>query len=197
MKVGIFGGSFNPPHKGHLKIAKYLINKQYVDKIIFVPTGSKYKYKNNLIADKHRYKMVELMIKDNRQMEVSSYELKEEVVYTWETLSFFQNKYPHDEIYFICGTDNLSYLDTWKNGLDILKNYKILVVDREGNDINNLLEKYQKYRNNIVVAPLEPYNISSTAIRDLVKNHRYEELESLLAQNVIEYIEENKLYESK
>ncbi len=196
MKIGIFGGSFNPPHKGHFKIAEYFINKQYVDKVIFVPTGSKYKYKNNLIDDKQRYEMVELTIKDNKQMEVSSYELKDEVVYTCETLSFFQKKYSYDEIYFICGTDNLSYLDTWRNGLDILKNYKILVVDREGNDVNELLEKFQEYRDNIIVAPLKFGPISSTAIRELIKNDKYEELDTLVDKDVIKYIKENKLYES-
>ena len=77
MKIGIFGGSFNPPHKMHVNMAQQLINKHYVDKIIYVPTGSKYKYKNNLIADEYRYKMLDIICKKNKNMEVSNYELKD------------------------------------------------------------------------------------------------------------------------
>ena len=75
MRIGIFGGSFNPPHLMHLQIGLSLLGKKYVDKIIYVPTGSKYKYKNNLVADEHRYKMLELMIKNDVRFEVSDYEL--------------------------------------------------------------------------------------------------------------------------
>ena len=71
MKIGIFGGSFNPPHKMHKTIALTLIKKHYVDKVIFVPTGSKYKYKNNLLSDKVRLEMLELMCHDNNNLEVS------------------------------------------------------------------------------------------------------------------------------
>ena len=91
MKIGIFGGSFNPPHKMHKEIAIELIKKHYVDKVIFVPTGSKYKYKNNLLSDKVRLEMLKLMCNDNN-LEVSNYELKDDVVYTYETLNHFKNK---------------------------------------------------------------------------------------------------------
>ena len=67
MKIGIFGGSFNPPHKMHVNMAQQLINKHYVDKIIYVPTGSKYKYKNNLISDEYRYKMLDIICKKNNR----------------------------------------------------------------------------------------------------------------------------------
>ena len=108
MRIGILGGSFNPPHKMHFKMGLDLINKGYVDKIIYVPTGSKYKYKNNLIADEHRFKMLELMIKNDSRFEVSDYELKDYVVYTCDTLKYFKEMYPNDDIYFVCGADNLS-----------------------------------------------------------------------------------------
>ena len=65
MKIGIFGGSFNPPHNAHKKIALELIKKHYVDKVIFVPTGSKYEYKNNLLSNEIRLTMLELMCKND------------------------------------------------------------------------------------------------------------------------------------
>ena len=192
MKIGIFGGSFNPPHKMHKKIAIELIKKHYVDKVIFVPTGSKYKYKNNLLSDKVRLEMLELMCRDNNNLEVSNYELKEHVVYTYETLNYFRNKYKDDEIYFICGTDNLSYIDKWKKGEDILSNNKLLVIKRNADDINTLLEKYKDYKDNIIVTEIEENEISSTKIREMIYNNK--RAEEYLDDNVYSYIRENNLY---
>lgn len=196
MKIGIFGGSFNPPHKMHEDIAKELVNKQIVDKVVYVPTGGQYKYKSNLVYDQKRYEMIKLITDKDERFDVSDYELKDYVVYTCETLAHFKEEYPNDEIYFICGTDNLSYIDKWKNGEDILKNYKILVIDRSSNDISELLEQFKEYRNNIVVAPIEQVDVSSTDIRELIQKGNYEDLEKYLDKDVIEYIKKNKLYEN-
>ncbi len=192
MKIGIFGGSFNPPHKMHKKIAIELIKKHYVDKVIFVPTGSKYKYKNNLLSDKVRFEMLKLMCRDNNNLEVSDYELKEHVVYTYETLNYFKNKYKDDEIYFICGTDNLSYIDKWKKGEDILTNNKLLVIKRNTDDINTLLDKYKDYKNNIIVTDIKENEISSTKIREMIYNNKG--VEDYLDNKVLDYIVRNKLY---
>lgn len=195
MKIGVFGGSFNPPHKMHLNIGLELVNKQYVDKIIYVPTGSKYKYKNNLLPDKNRLEMLEILTKTQEYLDVNDYELKDEVVYTCETLAYFKELYPNDEIYFICGADNLSYIDKWKNGEDILNNYKIIAMKRKGEDIEELLKKFVDYQNNIIVADVEQQDISSTDIREKLKN--YENVLDVLDKDVYEYIRKNKLYENK
>ena len=192
MKIGIFGGSFNPPHKMHKKIAISLIKKHYVDKVIFVPTGSKYKYKNNLLSDKVRLEMLELMCKDNNNLEVSDYELKEKVVYTYETLDYFKNKYKNDEIYFICGTDNLSYIDKWQRGKYLLSNYKLLIIKRNSFEITSILEKYKDYKDNIIVTDIEENEISSTKIREMIYNNK--RAETYLDKDVSDYITRNKLY---
>ena len=171
MKIGIFGGSFNPPHKMHKTIALTLIKKHYVDKVIFVPTGSKYKYKNNLLSDKVRFEMLKLMC-DSYNLEVSDYELKEHVVYTYETLNYFKNKYKDDEIYFICGTDNFSYVDKWERGIYVLSNNKFLVIKRNTFDITPLLKKYKDYKDNIIVTEIEENEISSTKIREMIYNNK-------------------------
>lgn len=194
MKIGIFGGSYNPPHKMHLDIALDLVNKGYLDKIIFVPTGSKYKYKTNLLSDEHRLEMLMLTIKNDARLTISDYELKDEVVYTCETLAHFREVYPDDEIYFICGADNLSYMDKWKNGLEILEKYKILVIDRKTNNLKSILKQLSKYRKNIVVASIKARDVSSTEIRELIANGDYKSLEKYLDKDVIEYIKKNKLY---
>ncbi len=192
MKIGIFGGSFNPPHKMHLNIALELINKHYVDKIVYVPTGSKYKYKNNLLPDVNRKEMLEILVSKYEELSVSDYELKSEVVYTYQTLKHFKELNPNDEIYFICGTDNLSYMDKWMNSEEILNNYKILVIKREGEDIDELLNKFCEYRENIIVSDVIPYNISSTVIREKIKNN--ENVDNLIDKDILNYIKENKLY---
>ena len=192
MKIGIFGGSFNPIHKRHEEIAKFLLNR-YVDKIIFVPTGCKYEYKNNLIDNKYRLDMIKLVTDKNPNMMVSDYEMKDYVVYTCDTLDYFSNLYPEDEIYFICGSDNLSYIDKWKNGEYLLKNYKFLVIKRYTDDIDEILKRYDKYRDNIIISDVEPDSLSSTEIRNRIKNS--EDILELLDRDVYEYIICNKLYE--
>ena len=193
MRIGIFGGSFNPPHKMHLNIGIELINKHYVDNVFYVPTGGKYKYKNNLLPDKNRLEMLEILTKKYEGLSVNDYELKDEVVYTCETLAYFKEVYPTDDIYFVCGADNLSYIDKWKNGEDILNNYKILVMKRKGEDIDELLEKFKEYKHNIVVVDIEQRDISSTDIRERLKNN--ENVLDVLDKDVYEYIRKNKLYE--
>jgi nicotinate-nucleotide adenylyltransferase len=194
MKIGIFGGSFNPPHIMHKKLVEELIKEGYVDKVIFVPTGMKYEYKNNLISNEDRFHMIQLLIKDNNSLEVSDYEFTEEVTYTYQTLDYYQNKYKEDKIYFICGTDNLSYIDKWKRGEYILENYPLLIIKRNTDEISPLLEKYKKYKDNIIVTNIHPVDLSSTDIRKLIKEDNKQELEKVLTKEVLDYIEEHNLY---
>ena len=192
MRIGVFGGSFNPPHKMHLKIGKELLDKKYLDCIIYVPTGSKYKYKNNLISDIDRLNMLKLMTCNDERFIVRDFELKDREVYTYETLDYFKNIYVNDEIYFICGTDNLSYIDLWKNGFYLLENYKFLVVKRYTDPIDNILNKLAKYRDNIIISNIEMNSLSSTEVREKLKNR--EDISDLLDDDVINYIEKNNLY---
>ncbi len=193
MKIGIFGGSFNPPHKMHKDIALYLIDKHYVDRVIFVPTGSKYKYKNNLLPDDVRLKMLEIMIKSQEKMLVSDYELKDEVVYTCDTLRHFKEVYPQDEIYFICGTDNLTYVDKWKNGLELLKKQKFLVIKRRSDDVEEILERFKDYRDNFLIADMPMEEVSSTMIREGIAK-KDKTVVNYLDREVYEYIMKNNMY---
>lgn len=194
MKIGIFGGSFNPPHNMHINIGEELIKQGYLDKIIFVPTGIKYKYKSNLLPNENRFDMLKILTQKNKNFSVSNYEFSENVVYTCETLDYFKNKYLKDEIFFICGADNLSYIDKWKNGEEILKNYKIIVIARNTDNLESILKKYSKYTDNILVARIPPYDLSSTEIRKLISDGKYHLLDKYLDCDIIDYIIENNLY---
>lgn len=190
MKIGIFGGCFNPPHKMHKDIATNLINNKYVDKVIYVPTGNKYQ-KRDLLSDKDRYQMLKLMTKDNDDLLVSDYEFNTELTYTYQTLDYFKEKYQGAEIYFIMGADNLDELDTWKNYNYILSNYKLLVINRGDFKKDELLEKYREYRENIIFVPQNTNFISSTYIRGNIYD---KDMVEYLDMAVLEYIKLNHLY---
>lgn len=193
MRVGIFGGSFNPPHEMHRLIALNLIQDGYLDKVIYVPTGDLYQ-KSNLISARDRYQMLHLMTASNSHLEVSNYELKNHVIYTYQTLDYFKKTYPDDEIYFICGTDNLKELDTWKNSPYLLKNYKFIAIPRNHDNVEEILEKYLG-ETSIIIANI-PYNpISSTEIRNMLKKDRTsKKLAKKLLPTTLEYIYQNNLY---
>lgn len=190
MKIGIFGGCFNPPHKMHKDIAVNLINNKYVDKVIYVPTGNKYQ-KKELLSDQERYQMIELMIKDNENLLVSDYEFNTELTYTYQTLDYFNNKYKNDEIYFIMGADNLDEFDSWKNYQYILKNYKLLVINRGDFNQDKLLEKYLEYKDNIIFAKQDINFISSTYIRANIND---DSMLKYLDVDVLNYIRLKNFY---
>ena len=137
--------------------------------------------------------MLDIICKKNKNMEVSNYELKDKLVYTYQTLDYFRNKYSKDEIYFICGTDNLTYMDKWENGTDILSYNKILVIKRETDDYEDILNRLWEYKDNIILTDIKPYKISSTIIRDMI-NKGDSNIDNYLDKDVIAYIKENKLY---
>lgn len=190
MKIGIFGGSFNPPHRAHYAIAKYLLNNKIVDQIIFVPTGIHYQ-KEGLIDDVHRMNMISYFAIREANMSVSDYELKNKRVYTYQTLDYFQSIYPEADIYFILGLDNLLEIKTWKEYQYLLKKYHFLCVDRkidQETDIHLTKEEWKHIH--FIDAP--KLMISSTMIRKKIKENQ-EVLETF--PPILEYIKQNHLYE--
>ena len=193
MKIGIFGGSFNPPHKMHLNIVEELLNEKILDKVIIVPTGLHYSYKNNLVSNEHRYNMLKLMTKHNNKIEISDFEFKDEEIHSFDTLEYYKNIYKNDTLYFVSGLDNISYVDKWYKGEYLLNNYKFLVITRDTNNLDEILSKYEKYKDNIIITNIKSNTISSSYIRDELKEKNYN-LNDYLDQKVIDYIKENNLY---
>ena len=196
--IAIFGGSFNPPLNSHLELAKQItINLDYVEKVIFVPVSTRYNRKNNLVDDNHRYNMLELMCNGEEKLEVSDIELTYgRQLYTIETLGILKNKYPEYDIYFIIGTDNLKDLHTWMKPEQILNNYKIIVLERNEDNIEKIIEEDKLLRDNkkalIIAKKIKPIELSSTMIREKIK--RGENVERFLKKEVLEYISKNELY---
>lgn len=192
MKIGIFGGCFNPPHKMHKNIPLELINNGYLDKVIYVPTGDSYN-KKDLTSFETRYNMVRLMISDNKNLLVSDIGNKNHG-YTYQVLDYFQGIYKQDDIYFICGSDNLNEFDTWKNYEYILDNYKLLIIKRNSDNMDLIMKRYDKYKKNIVISNVKEKYLSSTIIRNNIKNNKKEIAKKELDDSVYEYIENKNLY---
>ena len=193
MKIGIYGGSFNPPHKMHLKMATSLIENGYLDKVIFVPTGTKYP-KIELASNLDRFQMLELMLEKHPDLDVSDYELKQDLVYTYQTLDYFQKKYPNDEIYFILGSDLLKGFMNWKHYSYILNHFKILVTLRNYDTKEELEELTLPNKNNLLYTNIELEPLSSTEVRENVRQGNLEFLEETLDDSVLKYIQKRKLY---
>lgn len=196
--IAIFGGSFNPPLNSHLELAKQILeNLNYIERIIYVPVSTKYNRKSNLIEDSHRYNMIKIMCEDEKNLEVSDIEITyERQLYTIETLDIFQNKYPEYDIYFIMGTDNLKDLHTWKEPGRILEEYKIIVLERGEDKLEKIIENDELLRKNkksiIEVKEIKPIKISSTMIREKIKNG--EDVKDFFKEEVLEYVTTNELY---
>lgn len=187
MKIGIFGGAFNPPHKMHKEIAEALLKEKYVEKIIYVPTGNNYN-KPGLLSGKDRIEMLKLMFPENKNVEVSDFEVQGSL-YTINTLNHFQDVYPNDEISFICGTDNLAEFYTWRNYEEILKKYKVFVIARNNDNFCNIIKEYSEYAEHIELVKMEMKVISSTEIRkEIIENGFTEKVNALLDEKVVDYL---------
>lgn len=187
MKIGIYVGSFNPPHLGHIKIVNHLVDN-YLDKVIIVPTGN-YWDKQDLININHRINMLKLFQNENIMIDNKN----NEVQYTYQILDILSREYKEDELYLILGADNLINLDKWKNYDKILK-YNLIVLNRSNIDVFRYLNQLNKKTNYIVVDDLPNIDISSTMIREKLKEKDYDNILNLIDKKVFEYIEKNNLY---
>lgn len=193
MKIGIYGGSFNPIHLMHKEIVEQLLNKGYVDKVIILPTGNYYK-KKNLLKGEKRILMLEMTFKDDERISICDYEFKNNLISTYRSLDYLQSRYPGDELYFIMGADNLIGFNTWKNYDYILDNYNLLIIDREI-DYQQQLKEYSKYNGEIVIAKdVKVENVSSSYIRECFSKGKEEECTKYLDEDVYNYICKSGVY---
>lgn len=194
--IAVFGGSFNPPINSHLMIAKQILEKdKNIEKIFFVPVSTKYN-KSGLEKDEHRYNMLKLMCHNENNVEVSNIELiQERQLYTVETLNIFKNKFPNNNICFVTGADNLKEINKWREPEKLLKNYKIIALERGEEKVKDIISKdklLSKYKNSILEFNNNKINLSSTEIRDKIK--KGENVSRFIDKDVLEYIRENHLY---
>ncbi len=169
MKVGLFFGSFNPIHVGHMVIANYMLEFTDLERIWFVVSPQNpLKQKSSLLDEKQRLHLVTLAIGDSNKYKASNIEFKlPQPSYTINTLTHLQEKFPQHEFVLIMGVDNLQSFHKWKNYEEILKQYEIYVYPRMNAD-GGTLKNHKKVKT--VHAPL--MEISSTAIRTAIKEKK-------------------------
>lgn len=198
MKFGIFGGTFNPIHQGHLIHAENIRSRKRLDKIIFIPSKNPPHKMNLKILDFDiRKTMVEIAIQSNPYFFISEIEAERlGPSYTAETLVEFKNLYPRDEIFLILGSDSILSIESWKDYKNILENTKIIIIDRDKKsieDTDKAIERYKiNYGGNIekVEGPL--IEISSTDIRERIKEGL--SIKYYLPEPLEEYIKDNLFY---
>ncbi|OGS17618.1 MAG: nicotinate (nicotinamide) nucleotide adenylyltransferase [Elusimicrobia bacterium RIFOXYA2_FULL_40_6] len=192
MKIGLFGGTFNPIHHGHLIIAESARSYFRLDKVILIPSGKPPHKPGIPIASKeHRLKMVMIAIEDNPYFSASDYELqKTDLTYTFDTIQYFKNLYPKDELYFIMGLELLLEIDTWKKGEHILDECKFLVGLKPNFSVARIPDKV---KNKVKFFHIPFIDISSTLLRGYLS--RNVSLRYLTPETVRKYISKNKLYQ--
>lgn len=196
-QIVIFGGCFNPPLNSHFSLAEQILNEySNIEKIVFVPVNSKYQ-KADLISNEHRYQMLKLVCDKNSKLDVSRIEIdSERPLYTIETLRIFQKEYSEYETAFIIGSDNLKEIDTWQKADELAKDFKIYVLERDKDDVEKIIEsnKFLKRNKQAFIKAKENItsNLSSTFVRKKLKNGK--SVRYLTPDEVVEYIEKNKLY---
>jgi len=200
-KTGIFGGTFDPPHNGHLAIAKYAYESLSLDRFIFIPNGTPaYKLVSHNVTDsKDRFNMIKLAIEDLSWCEVSDIEIiREGNTYTADTLSIWHDNNPQDEIYLIIGSDSFDYIDEWYRPDIIFKLSNVVVLMRDGDDLKKLLKKKSvfedKYNTQIIFLDNELVNISSSELRKKISEEKIADINDMVPATVLEYILDNKLY---
>ena len=130
MKICISGGTFDPIHNGHIEIAKIALSQFNLDKVIFMPTGNSY-MKSDVTPSIHRYNMLKLAIEGIDKFEISDLEIKRAgYTYTKDTVAYFKENYPDDELYFLIGTDTLFMLEKWYMPEYLFKNLIFIVAKR-------------------------------------------------------------------
>ena len=187
--IGLFGGTFDPIHIGHLVTTRFVYEQRNLEKIIFMPCNkSPLKPSITSLNEAHRLKMLELALEPFPYFEVSDYEInKGEISYTLDTLTELKKTY--ESIELIIGYDNLLIFDKWHKPDKILDIAKLIVMKRK-TDIDT--EAVNKYMNMAYVIDTPSIEISATNIRNRIQNGR--SIDYLVPRKVKEYIQENKLY---
>ncbi len=215
LKVGLFGGSFNPLHIGHLRAADEVREILDLDKVVFIPSSiHPIKNKKNIVDARYRLKMLELATSDTGEFEVSDVEMKRPgPSYTIDTLKHFKNKFKNYRLFFILGTENLAKIDTWKDCRELFNYADFAVISRPGFNFKNIRDIIPRglakeftflenkegktvYKhtsgNKLIFFKISGIRISSTTLRNSVKNGN--SIKYFVPDSVNKYILKNKLY---
>ncbi|NOX88022.1 MAG: nicotinate (nicotinamide) nucleotide adenylyltransferase [Calditrichaeota bacterium] len=188
-KIGLFGGTFDPIHHGHLIVAEWLQHELQLKKVFFIPNYiHPFRKRSDIVQPEHRLKMTRLAIRNFDDFEVSDFEIRKGgVSYTIDTIEHFKERFPNARIYYFIGVDNLSEFHKWRRYRDILNEAQLVVYNRPENAPTVDLP-----RDKIMFLKTPLIEISSTMIRERLKQNK--PVKSLLPAPVYDYICEHGLY---
>lgn len=201
MKIGLYFGTYNPIHVGHLIIANYMADYTDLDQVwLIVTPQNPLKKKNTLLEDYHRLAMVEIAIEDNEKLTASNIEFKlPQPSYTSNTLAYLKEKHPKHEFSLIMGEDNLRTLHKWRNYEEILANHSIYVYPRAltEQERTELKEETKTENNlaqhkNIIVCDAPVMKVSASFIRTAIKEKK--DVRYLLTEPVFKYVTDMNFY---
>ena len=189
MKIGLFFGSFNPVHCGHMILAGYMSEFTDLEQVWFIVSPhNPLKVKDSLLQDYHRMSLVKIAIGDNRKLKASDIEFKlPRPSFTINTLTYLFEKFPEHQFVLILGSDNLESFHKWKNYTEILEQVELYIYPRMGSDGGELIN-HQKVKT--FSAPL--MEISSSFIRESIKNKK--DVRYMMPEKVWEYMDEMNFY---
>lgn len=193
MKIGIFGGTFDPPHKEHLNICLNCKSELNLDKILVIPSGTP-PHKPDKKTDKEmRLSMVKTAFSTFPFIEISDIEINEQISYTYNTLENLKLIYKNAELYLIIGSDSFNEFETWKNTQSIIKNCKIVIANRENSLVDSNLKAgfISKYKTKPQIINFCGQDISSKALRMFLEFKVYDDS---VDKDVFDYIVKNNLY---
>lgn len=203
MKIGIFGGTFNPPHKGHTRMVEKMAEELELDKVIVIPNKiPTHKRCDDLADNRDRLAMCKIAFK-NPRFEISTMEMDRETdSYTIYTVEELRRKYPNDDLYLIIGSDMFLIFHKWYKHKKLLEQCKICVASRDNAENIQKLRAYafeqlgdyipQLDGKHIHISLLDAYEVSSSEIRERIDNEK--SLYGLVDPEIIEYMESKKLY---
>ena len=185
--IGVLGGTFDPPHGAHLKIAERSLNQFKLDKIIFIPSGNPWQKKDST-PYYHRFEMTKILIKNSDSLEISDLESSEQnPSYTYETLEKLQH--PKENLYFILGSDTAMNIKTWKNYEQLSNLTKFLIALRREDNSETLSMNFP-FDYELVKG--EKLDLSSTGLRDKLEKNRMNNND--LPSEIFNYIKEYNVY---
>ena len=199
-KIGIMGGTFNPIHNGHIKLATAAMKELGLDKVWFMPSKNPpHKLNKNIASEEHRVAMIQLAIKSYVDFELSTLELhREGTTYTSDTLEELHKLYPEDKFYFIIGADSLVNIEKWHKPEVLFKLTTFVVASRDNVD-KDILSQHCKYLESkyedvdIKVLNMNKISVSSTELRSKCSIYIDGKLDNM-DQNVYRYIMSHDIY---
>ncbi|MFA6860525.1 MAG: nicotinate (nicotinamide) nucleotide adenylyltransferase [Clostridia bacterium] len=193
MKIGVFVGCFDPVHNSHIKIVTYL-TEHVLDKVVIVPASNNYERKG-LTDIEQRIRMLKLTFENNIKIEICDKRFCNENVHTFMVMDALKKRFPYDELFIICGSDNLKTVETWRGAEHLLSNFKMIAVSRDKENLETLIGNdvfLRDHASNIYILSIVIESISSTQIRTNVQKGK--PIDDLTTKEVVDHIKKYKLF---